>query len=52
MQEIVELNTDETKAVVGGAAPVTRRESCLPPVVVRALDCIESLFRPQKPVAY
>jgi hypothetical protein len=47
MQEIVELKIDETKAVIGGAAAVMRRESCLPPAVVRAIDCIESLFRPQ-----
>jgi hypothetical protein len=47
MQEIVELKIDETKAVVGGAAAVMRRESCLPAPIVRAIECVESLFRPQ-----
>jgi hypothetical protein len=45
VQEMIELYIDETKAVAGGAEAMPPPTG-LPPVVVKAIDFIESLFRP------
>jgi hypothetical protein len=51
MQEMTELNIDETKAVVGGTRAMPALTG-LPPAIVKAIDFIESLLRPHpKPAA-
>jgi hypothetical protein len=51
MQEMIELKIDETKAVVGGAKAMPVPVIRLPPEIVKAIDFIESLFRPHQKLA-
>jgi hypothetical protein len=50
MQQIVELNIEQTKAVIGGI--MARPEPRLPPIVVEIVRFLESLSRPQPVKAY